>query len=458
MVLASAALVRLLALRGDLWIDEIWSVQAALAVDGPLGVFTSIRTDNNHWLNTVYLQFIGPTERLYYYRIMAFTAGVGTTLLASLLALKRGRVPALLAASIFGFSYILIHFSSEARGYSLAIFLGLVAYALLERFLATREAGLGLAFGVTSSLGFLAQLTFAWVHVGFAAWSFAALRRDRGRGGWVLPLVRLHALPSAVVALLFLVDVRSWAFGGGPPRSVGSAGAELMRFTLGFRAGGLEVVFLLAISLFVALEIARLVRGRDPKGLFFVGTLASGPLVLGAAGLDFMSPRYFLVSVPFFLLICLGALERWALRGRAGRVLVAALLAAFLLGNATYTYHFLRDLRGQYRPALIHMAGATVGAEARVSFRAVSAQEPVVDFYRPFLPEGRTVRVVPLGEWGGEPPEWLIVQDFRPGRVVPEGTVEEGGRTFDFDARFPYSGASGWAWNVYRLRPGDGPP
>lgn len=454
-----AAAVRGAGVRGDLWIDEIWSVGSALGVESPLGVFTAIHHDNNHWLNTLYLHFVGPTERFYLYRLLAVGAGVGTTLLATLLALRRGLVPALLAATIFGFSYALVHFSSEARGYATAIFLALAAHAFLERFLATRDDRAAWGFAIASSLGFLSQLTFAWVQIGFVGWSFAALRRDAARtGGWIAPLLRLHGLPSAVVLALLLFDIRHWTFGGGPERSMGSAAADLARFTFGVPVGWLGSVALLAIGLLVAWELARLLRAGDPRGLFFFGALASGPLVLGAAGLSFMSPRYLLVTVPFLLLICLGALERWITQGTSGRVLVAVLLAAFLLGNATYTYHFLRDLRGQYRPALIHVAGATVGAEARVSFRAVSAQEPVVDFYRPFLPEGKTVRVVPPGEWGQEPPEWLIVQDFRPGRLVPEPAVEEGGRTFDFDARFPYSGASGWAWNVYRLRPGGEPP
>jgi hypothetical protein len=41
------------------WLDEPWSLANADAVRSPLEVFTSVHSDNNHYLYTLYLLAIG---------------------------------------------------------------------------------------------------------------------------------------------------------------------------------------------------------------------------------------------------------------------------------------------------------------------------------------------------------------------------------------------------------------
>ena len=52
--------LRLLAARGGLWTDEAWSVIYAAQARDPIGVFLRINHDNNHHLNSLWLQAIGP--------------------------------------------------------------------------------------------------------------------------------------------------------------------------------------------------------------------------------------------------------------------------------------------------------------------------------------------------------------------------------------------------------------
>ena len=54
LLIVSAGL-RLLAARGDLWLDELWSLSFARQMTSPLDVWTAIHHDNNHPLNTLYL-------------------------------------------------------------------------------------------------------------------------------------------------------------------------------------------------------------------------------------------------------------------------------------------------------------------------------------------------------------------------------------------------------------------
>src|SRR5687767_12981840 len=51
--------LRIAAAHGALWLDEAWSAKQAHDAGTPLGVFLSINHDNNHHLNSLWLQFIG---------------------------------------------------------------------------------------------------------------------------------------------------------------------------------------------------------------------------------------------------------------------------------------------------------------------------------------------------------------------------------------------------------------
>ncbi|HEY1302347.1 MAG TPA: hypothetical protein VGF24_02280, partial [Vicinamibacterales bacterium] len=54
-LLTAAIGLRVIAARGDLWLDELWSLSFARQLDSPLQIWTSIHHDNNHPLNTLYL-------------------------------------------------------------------------------------------------------------------------------------------------------------------------------------------------------------------------------------------------------------------------------------------------------------------------------------------------------------------------------------------------------------------
>ena len=56
---AVGLLLRVLAARGGLWTDEAWSMIYASQARDAAGVFLRINHDNNHHLNTLWLQAIG---------------------------------------------------------------------------------------------------------------------------------------------------------------------------------------------------------------------------------------------------------------------------------------------------------------------------------------------------------------------------------------------------------------
>ena len=60
-LVVAAGLVRLAAASNEFWLDEVWSLFIALDAKSAWRLFT-VRHDNNHILNTLYLRAIGLTD------------------------------------------------------------------------------------------------------------------------------------------------------------------------------------------------------------------------------------------------------------------------------------------------------------------------------------------------------------------------------------------------------------
>ncbi|NJL58470.1 MAG: hypothetical protein HC887_01260 [Desulfobacteraceae bacterium] len=121
--LLSSALI-ISAARGDLWLDEIWSLSFALTSHSLTDIFTQFRHDNNHVLNTLFLYCIGEQKMLWVYRLFSVVSGIGSVFLGAYIAKKNWGYPeALCSAVLIGTSYPLVIYYSEARGYAPAIFL-----------------------------------------------------------------------------------------------------------------------------------------------------------------------------------------------------------------------------------------------------------------------------------------------------------------------------------------------
>jgi hypothetical protein len=118
---------------GDLWLDEIWSIEIVRAASGPMEIFTRFHHDNNHVLNTLFLWLVGAQNTLFLYRLFAVVSGMVALLLVGYLARDWGFAEALLGVVLTGTSYPLVLYFSEARGYAPAIMFALISCALLRR-------------------------------------------------------------------------------------------------------------------------------------------------------------------------------------------------------------------------------------------------------------------------------------------------------------------------------------
>lgn len=439
--------LRVGAARGDLWLDEIWSLELARQAGSLANVLSGLHHDNNHPLNTLWLLLAGEGAPPLVARGLALAASAGMLALAAARPLRGGPPEALATTVLLAASPLLVHHGSEARGYAPALLLVLVAFHALGRFLETRRRGWAGAFAAASVLGLLSHLTFLHALAGFAAWAVLELRRTRRERPAAAADLALLVLPLAALALLWLVDLRHLAIGGGPEVRIPEVLRESLRAALALPRGPLEVLGLAALGAAAAEGLA-LARAGDPRWAFFAVTAGLAPALVVLAGPAYLAPRYFLVAALAVLLLLGLALGRLARRGAAARLAQVGLLVAFCAASAVPAARLLRDGRGRYRKAIAFLLAGTGEPVATVGSDHEFRNLTVLAYHARHLPLARPLAYVRPGP-GVTAPLWFLRHDFSvPPREEPEILVA--GRRYALAATFPHAGLSGWTWIVYR--------
>lgn len=460
-VVAFFAAVRLLGMGGDLWLDEIWSLHTVATLQSPVEILTRLLHDNNHPLNSLWLYLLGPTAPEWCYRLPAWLAGSAAVALAAAVGRRQLRLlhpeaPAaqvdaagLLTALLFGGSYLMIHYASEARGYAPAVAFGLLAvWALLH-------AGPGAWRGwppiywAACVLGLLSHLTVVSVMVAGLAWSLMG-SREAGRARW-LRAAYWQVPPWLFFAVYYLAFVRRMLIGGGPPHSAVSILGETAAYTLGIPAAlGVSVALPLLIGgVLLALAMIWRAGGRALVGFYVLAIAVVPPLGIALGSSSALFPRYFSVPAALALLLLGFGLARLWARAGLWRGAAALLVALFLAGNAAPLLRLARDGRGQYQAALRHVAEATPTAVVTVSGDHDFRNEAVIQHYRGAVGPDRWVRYLPAAHVPDEGTQWLFLHRLDgeppPGEVI----LDLRGR-YRLDAVFPHAALSGWDWFVYR--------
>ena len=152
--------LRILAARGDLWLDEIWSMALAGSAGSWAKVFTALHSDNNHYLTTLWMRQFGPGAPAILIRIPSLLAGLASMLTILARPLGINRREALAWLFLVALSPILVEYDSEARGYGMALAFGVMLVWMLGRHLQDGRRGWLAGVTVAASLGILAP--FRW--------------------------------------------------------------------------------------------------------------------------------------------------------------------------------------------------------------------------------------------------------------------------------------------------------
>ncbi len=457
--ICAAAAVRIAAAQGDLWIDEIWSLSFARHMTAPWQAVTAIHHDNNHPLNTMMLwvaiRLWGAHAPAAALRSPSLAAGVGMLVVLFLTERLSGtpqaRARGWLSAFIGGISFLAIVYASEARGYAMAAFFGVAAFAIARRWPLDR-VGPRLAFASACALGVLSHLTFLYVYVGLLAWTFY---RDAYVNGRIRMWVAAHQLPLAAMAGYYVLDASKLIYGEGPPFSA----SEVVRRALSQAAGGPDVGALVWVA--AAATAGVVVRGiwflasrRDDEALFFTAAIVIAPVaILAIYRARFLEVRYFFVLLPFVWLLTARILAHLMTQRRVARLAAAAGLTLFAAGNVLHTWRFLQDHRGHYRDAVAMMFDATSLPEVTVVSDQDFHNQVLLDYYAEPVAGPKRLHYVPATEWQPDAPEWIVTHayDYQSALVPPVPRfVDRSGQAYVLARSFLYGGISGCNWYVYR--------
>ena len=173
--------LRIVSARGGLWLDEAWSARLARDAGTPIGVFLNINHDNNHHLNSLWLQLVGFGAPPIVARALSIVTGTIAIAVAGLIGGAARAGAGLVTALLFAISPMMVTLGSEARGYAPMSLAFLVAILLVDRALAgTPTERTPFRWRLCAFLGAFSQLTIIFGWVALVGWVFFALWRRRG--------------------------------------------------------------------------------------------------------------------------------------------------------------------------------------------------------------------------------------------------------------------------------------
>ena len=252
-LLDAAAAIRLVAADGELWLDEIWSLDnLALAMTRTTLAdrVALLFHDNTHPVNTLYLALLGPGAGALATRALSVFAGVAAVAVAAAIGWRRTPLEGLISAGLVAVSYPMVHYSSEARGYGVMLLAALAAVWLMETYLERPGRLTAGALAAVSLIGLASHLTFLAVLAALGAWAAMALyRRNRSAVSTAAGLVVLFGVPLIAAEAFAIVAWNNWMIGGAPPAIAVDSAAILTLLSFGIDAyGGGTAIHPLALA------------------------------------------------------------------------------------------------------------------------------------------------------------------------------------------------------------------
>ena len=463
-ILLLGAALRIAGASGELWLDEIWSLQNLTGLQNVGDIFWGISEDNNHFLNSLWLWFTGPDAPPLEQRAASVAFGVASVAMAArITGREAGRVGALIGAAFFATSYAFVHYGSEARGYSAMIFGVLWAYDALVRWVENPERdGPRCEFALAVAIGAFGQLTMlpaagllaagAAISIGLNARSVRTTIQASCRVGSALIL---GAAPVGLAIGAGILDthvlrlgdqhsftVQNWL--GGLGGIVGAAFA-----TPDFLGAPLTVLLALLTAV-IACTVLR------PTQRILAGALVFGlPAVEALAHLPNLHFARFHLAFAIGLALIFAQAVAWLWDGgRTCRIAASIIIVAHLAATTTLLVPFLRYGRGDYPRAVRLMNDATF---ATIAVSGVTTR--VAQFYADR--EHIRLSYAPVRNCTDPKPDWFVLaEDFQ--KPLPSAQTFDVGPescrvAYTLVDAFPYWGLSGFRWTLYR-RPSEAQP
>lgn len=372
--------VRCLAAQGGLWTDEAWSLVYAQRVGDALGVLTRINHDNNHHINSWWLQLVGPEAPPLLMRGLSIITSSITIGVAGLIGLRRNRTTGVITAALFALSPIMAIYGSEARGYApMMLALMIMIWRIdiwLDNQVAPKPTRL---LALCALLGSLAHLTMLPAVVMLGLWVFLAGVQRHG----IIQSARITADvlgPALAIAILCVSAVIITATRSETGLQVGGyisfewslfsgALAELLTLTTGVGYAAQASIY--AIIAIVAIGLAMLSTTwqmpAERKWLYAVLILTMPVAVAVFNPGNSQYARYYLPSAIAILLIIAEWIGHFAIGQTRSRICVMTILTGMLSLALVQNYQLIASQRGHPEQALkALMRAAPKGTEITI--------------------------------------------------------------------------------------------
>ncbi len=451
-------LLRFLAVRGDFWIDEIWSFSNIVKLDSLDKIFTSIRIDNNHYLNSIILWILFKFNLLSLARIPALLASI-SLLFFIINSHSKDKIKLLLSLILMGLSFPLIHFGTEARGYTYLVFF---AYLSLSKFQKeTKTSRNYFLFHSFQIFGFLSHLSFASMALSMAICYFIRLM-NKGQNivRASLNTIRFEAPTLIFLIILYFIDLRHIKIGGGPNRAPLKFLGDLSDLYLSRELALAISLFLLTILLVLkSKEFFTQADSKTREKIFitFLVSLISPVFSYLVTKYYFLNntpyPRYFLLGYFIFIYVLIDACKFHFMSPKPfSKTLVKAFLLVFAISNFWNYSIFLKYGRGQYSKAINYIVDNSpndiinVGIKNNRDLRLFNFySESLHPFNKIFNP---SLIATPLIKVKGD--DWYIEGQVFKGFEEKTELLIPGIGEFKLIKTFPSALFSGSTWMLYR--------
>ncbi|MFM8584193.1 MAG: hypothetical protein ACKOFW_22265 [Planctomycetaceae bacterium] len=454
LLLILAGGTRLAAAGGALWLDEAWTLgpQILGQVNSVGDVFTGIHHENNHYWNTLWAWCLGPERPAWWYRIPSVIAGVVTTWCGWQLGFRRSFPSAVFVASLLAGSYLLVHYGSEARGYSMAMACLVGAWLLRERLAVNPGWGVLLAIACVECWGLAAQPVFVCHLAGVVtlalaavAWGNSAERYQGARALWA-------TVPAgAWLGWLYAVDLGRAFNAGGIIYSPSLIVMQTMSLLWGGPLAGeaLKWGALMGVGICGIASLWLWTREKPlVKYALVAGVLAPWAILVVEARAE-VYPRYFLPGATCGLIVIGLALGELWRRGAGWRFVAGGAAWALLACQGRHVARLIDQGRGDPDAVRNLIVAESPGKNHEIEVFCDQVFRFEVWLGTRRLEGPPRLRLIPPEQAPMPPPAWRL--DQRTELDGPFPTQQRVGPfQYELQKVFPSAGLSGWSTGVYQ--------
>ncbi len=452
--------LRCAAVSGELWLDELWSLLKVSDLSNPVDIVTTVKHDNNHILNSLWMWLWGATQPSFVYRIPALACSL--ILLVALYPRKRAKhletTVMIVWSTLVAFSYPLTLYGTEARGYSLVVLCAALAYLSLRKLLMNpfdpRAIAMFALCGIVGCLSHAIYVLFLAPAVAWLIWRVAVSRlRDNSRALLWYGIVP----PIGVALLLILTFYRGMEIGGAPLMPYLEVAASTISVSFGGEAlssvnvnvTGWSVFLAIFVTVTCLVEIVAWMRSGDPLA-YLVGLVLVTPwLAVAVIQPHFILPRYFIIQVLFAYLLAARFLERLARQGTFGAMVATVLVLTFTAAQVRHTLNLVAVGRSHFVQIFEAIASGVPNSERTVGGDQDFQNGLRLAYARKVAPETASITYVSNYRSASSPPHFVIrealdaYEEFSTDWRSPQGVLYRQLR------RYPASQLSGSHVTVY---------